>query len=264
MYVRWKEAALAVALLAPGAAYASDLPAAGAVTVEADAQPGEPRWAFTSAPYLWAASVSGNVGQFGLPTVHVDQSFSDIFKKLDFAAMFVNELRYGRAGLFTDFMYVKVSGENGTPLGLLATGVSVDVESLIFTAAGEYRIVDTPDVTFDLMAGGRVWSADTTIDLNGGLLGAVSASDGDTWVDALVGAKGRVNLTPEVYLTGWAMAGGGSSDFMWDVWGGLGYQFSDSFSAIAGYRGTGVDYEKNGFVFDVVQQGPVLGAVFRF
>jgi hypothetical protein len=34
-------------------------------------------------------------------------------------------------------------------------------------------------------------------------------------------------------------------------------------SLVAGYRGLGVDYENNGFVFDVVQHGPILGAVFR-
>ncbi|WP_028054528.1 hypothetical protein [Sinorhizobium medicae] len=63
--------------------------------------------------------------------------------------------------------------------------------------------------------------------------------------------------------SGWAIVGGCSSDFMWDVWRGPGYQFSETFSAGAGYRGTGVDHEYDGFAFDVVQQGPVLGVAFR-
>ena len=46
--------------------------------------------------------------------------------------------------------------------------------------------------------------------------------------------------------------------------GGAGYQFTDSFSAVIGYRAAGVDYENDGFVYDVVQQGPIIGAVFRF
>ena len=46
--------------------------------------------------------------------------------------------------------------------------------------------------------------------------------------------------------------------------GGGGYQFTDSFSAVIGYRAAGVDYENDGFVYDVVQHGPILGAVFRF
>lgn len=39
----------------------------------------------------------------------------------------------------------------------------------------------------------------------------------ELWVDALGGLKGRVNITPEIYLSGWAMAGGGSSDFMTSI-----------------------------------------------
>ena len=46
--------------------------------------------------------------------------------------------------------------------------------------------------------------------------------------------------------------------------GGLGYQATDSFSLVAGYRAMGVDYRNDGFVFDVTQDGPILGAVFRF
>ena len=49
------------------------------------------------------------------------------------------------------------------------------------------------------------------------------------------------------------MAGGfgASSDFMWDLYAGIGYDFNDRFSAVLGYRGTGVDYENDGFLYDV-------------
>ena len=77
--------------------------------------------------------------------------------------------------------------------------------------------------------------------------------------------KGRCPINPQFYLTSWALIGGGaSSDLVWDVMGGVGYQFTDSFSAVIGYRAAGVDYANDGFVYDVVQQGPILGAVFRF
>jgi hypothetical protein len=57
---------------------------------------------------------------------------------------------------------------------------------------------------------------------------------------------------------------GASSDVTWDVMGGVGYQYSDSVSFNLGYRALGVDYDHDGFVYDIVQQGPILGAVFRF
>jgi hypothetical protein len=57
---------------------------------------------------------------------------------------------------------------------------------------------------------------------------------------------------------------GVNSDFTWDVMGALGYEVTDSISMIGGYRALGVDYADGDFVFDVVQHGPILGAVFRF
>ncbi len=51
---------------------------------------------------------------------------------------------------------------------------------------------------------------------------------------------------------------------MWDVMGGLGYSFSDGFSTVLGYRALSVDYRNDGFVFDIIQQGPIFGAEFRF
>ncbi|MEK1890527.1 MAG: hypothetical protein AAAB35_23775 [Phyllobacterium sp.] len=45
---------------------------------------------------------------------------------------------------------------------------------------------------------------------------------------------------------------------------GIGYQFNDTVSAVAGYRALGVDYSDAGFVFNVVQQGPILGVVLHF
>lgn len=60
------------------------------------------------------------------------------------------------------------------------------------------------------------------------------------------GVSGNVDLGTKLYLTGWALIGGfgAGSDSMWDVMGALGYKFSNRFSAIAGYRVLGVDYEK--------------------
>ncbi|MHC2797445.1 hypothetical protein ACVINZ_006457 [Mesorhizobium jarvisii] len=254
-----------VVLLGCGNVIAADLPAPSAHTIEQASLPGQPYWSFTAGTYLWAASMSGNVGQFGLQPVSVEASFSDTLKHLDFGATLVAELRYGDYGLFNDFMYVKLSGESATPRGVVANSVSLDSSNIIYTAAGEYRLIDDAKGSLDLLAGARVWSVDTDISFHGGILDGQTFSEGDTWVDALAGVKGRLNLTPEFYLSGWAMAGGGSSDFMWDLWGGLGYQFSDKFSALIGYRASGVNYDNGkGFVFDVVQQGPMIGAAYRF
>jgi hypothetical protein len=82
----------------------------------------------------------------------------------------------------------------------------------------------------------------------------------------MIGAKGRFNITPKVFMNGWAMAGGfgAASDFAWDLMGGVGYQFNNTFSTVLGYRALGVDYENDGFKYDVIQHGPIAGLVIRF
>lgn len=98
-----------------------------------------------------------------------------------------------------------------------------------------------------------------------GLIGGTELSQTETWADPIVGLKGQISITPEFYLTGWGLVGGAvSSEIVWDVMGGAGYQFTKSFSTVLGYRAAGVDYENDGFVYDTIQQGPILGAVFRF
>jgi opacity protein-like surface antigen len=253
--------ALPATMLA-GAAVAAD-----AALPEAPPElPQESGWTFTVAPYLWMAGIEGSIAQFGFAPVDVDASFIDILENFDIGAMAVAEARNGPFGIAMDFQYTKLSVEADTPLGLAAERVEVESETLTALLAGEYRIFETDAASVDLMAGGRLWSVETTIDPRGGPADGLFFSDGDTWVDPIVGARGRADLSDSFYLTGWGMIGGFgvNSDFTWDVMGALGYEVTDSISMIGGYRALGVDYADGDFVFDVVQHGPILGAVFRF
>lgn len=224
----------------------------------------EQGWTFSVAPYFWAAGMSGDVAQFGLPTVEVDSSFSDILKNLDFAAMAVAEARYDRYSIFGDLMYVKLSGESGTPRGVVANSVEVSSQTFSGLVGAGYSILQSDAGRLDFVGAMRVWSVDTDLDFHGGILDGVSGSDGATWVDGLVGVRANYSLTPEVYLTGWGMVGAGGANVDWDVAAALGYRFNERFSAVAGYRALGVNYRNDGFVFDVVQQGPIMGLVMRF
>jgi hypothetical protein len=225
----------------------------------------EQGWTFSFAPYFWAAGLSGEVGQFGLPPVDVDADFGDIFDNLDFGAMAIGEARYDRYSIFGDIMYSKISGAAGTPRGIFASSVAVSSETFSGLIGAGYSVLDASSGRLDVVAGVRVWSVDTDISFSGGILDGVSRSDGATWADGLVGVRANYSLTPEVYLTGWGLVGAGAADIDWDVAAAIGYRFNDRISAVAGYRALGVDYSNDdGFVFDVVQQGPILGLVVRF
>ncbi len=224
----------------------------------------ESGWTFSFTPYFWATGLSGDVRSFGLPTVNVDASFGDIWGHLNFAAMAIGEARYDRYSIFADVIYTKLSGSKGTPLGILASSVDVDAETFAGFVGAGYSVFEDSTGRLDVVGGARVWSADTTVSVSGGILGNQSRNDGDTWVDALGGLKGTYSITPNFFVTGWGLVGGGGADIDWDVAATVGYKFNDTFSAVAGYRALGVDYSNDGFVFDVVQQGPILGLVVKF
>ncbi|QQF02446.1 hypothetical protein [Sinorhizobium meliloti] len=241
--------------------------------VAADVSPllvGEPQpaeveegWTFSVAPYFWIAGLSGDTAQFGLPTVHIDSSFSDIFGNLDFAFMAAGEARYDRFSVIGDVIYTKLSADAETSLGILVSDVDVTSESFSGLLGLGYAVLDGPDGHLDVVGGIKLWSVETTISLSG-LLGRREASDSATWVDGVVGLRGKYSFTPEIYLTGWGLVGGGGADIDWDVALGIGYDFNDRVSAIAGYRALGVDYSDDGFLFDTVQQGPILGLAIKF
>lgn len=221
-------------------------------------------WTFSVTPYFWAAGLSGQVSQFDLPVVDIDASFSDILENLDFAAMMIAEARNGRYSLFGDLIYTKLGSGAATPLGIAATSVNVEASTFAGLVGAGYSVIDGPSGRLDVVGGVRVWSVDTDISFSGAFLDGETRSDGATWVDGLVGVRGNYSFTPKFFAVGWALVGAGGADLDWDVAAGLGYHINDRFSATLGYRALGVDYSDDGFLFDVVQQGPIMGLTIRF
>jgi hypothetical protein len=238
------------------------------------APPPAREWAFTVAPYIWGAGLSGDVGLFGLTPVNVDMSFGDILDNLRFAGMLAAEAHNGTWGVAGDLIYVSIADSETATRSIagIPTSLSFGVKTKSFTGTlmGEYRVVANPNVTIDLMAGARLWSVDNDISASltfgGTPLAGFSGSDGATWVDPMIGAKARFNTNSPWYFSAWGLIGGfgAAADIDWDVFGSVGYQWNDRFSTVLGYRALGVNYSDNGFEYDVVQQGPVLGMTFSF
>lgn len=250
---------------------AMSLPAVAADPAEA---PAASEWVFTVAPYAWAAGLSGDVGLFGREPIDLDMGFSDILDDLKFAAMGVVEAHNGTYGIFGDIVYVRTEAEEGISRTIdnitVALKATVDTENVAATLMGEYRLFNDEGVKLDLMAGARLWNVSNDISArlkaDGREMAGHSGDDSETWVDPMVGLKTRIDTQTPVFLEGWGMIGGAGvgSDLAWDLMGGVGYQWTSGFSTVAGYRAMGVDYRNDGFVFDVVEQGAFLGAVFTF
>ena len=249
------------AALSSTSAVAADLISAAAPDAVPVAEAG---WTYSLTPYFWAAGLSGETSQFGLPTVDIDASFSDILDNLDFAAMLIGEARNGPYSLFGDLIYTKLSADSATPRGVLATSVDLESQTFAGLAGAGYSVLEGPSGRLDVVGAVRVWSVDTDISFRGAFLDGETRSDGATWVDGLVGVRGSFAFTPKFYAVGWGLVGAGGADIDWDVMAGVGYNINDTFSATLGYRALGVDYSDDGFLFDAVQQGPIAGLTIRF
>ncbi len=180
--------------------------------------------------------------------------------------MGAGEIRYGKFGFFYDVYYVDLLSEESVSKGFLSADVDIGFSLFFSTIAGTYRAYEDETVHIDALAGLRVWDVDLNIGLDLNRLFSDNFEDGKAWVDPVIGVKGGADISDNVYLAGWAMVGGfgAGSDFMWDVFGGAGYNFNDWFSAYAGFRAGGADYKNDSFKWDMTMYGPMIGLGVKF
>jgi hypothetical protein len=111
--------------------------------------------------------------------------------------------------------------------------------------------------------GGRVWSVDNDVTFKAGLLPERKTGVSESWIDPVVGLRGSINLASGFFATAYADVGSGASDLTWQICGGIGYRFNDRFLGQIGYRHISVDYENDGFIWDVEMSGPIIGLTIR-
>jgi opacity protein-like surface antigen len=219
-------------------------------------------------PFFWAAGLNGTVGtRRNLPTVDVDMQFRDIFRNLDFAAMAAGEYRNGRWGVLADLTYVAISLERDRDLTLQAPGyTSAQLTSKTFTATatGFYRFYDGGSFTADLLAGGRVWSISTDLDLQLAGILPLSAGSTQTWIDPVAGLRVHADLGHGFGVSAYGDIGAGASRLTWQLRATVDYAFNENWSASIGYRHLAVDYRRGGFVYDTSLSGPIAGVSYRF
>lgn len=226
--------------------------------------PNQDEWHFQLTPYLWVAGISGRAG-IGDLTVDIDAGITDDDVDLNFGFMATFEARRNRLIILTDLQYSNLGTDRATP-GPFFTSANVDFKTFVLDPEVGYRIVENPAKGryLDVLGGIRYWHLRTDLDFTSGILPGVSATASKQWVDAVGGIRGRMHLTPKLFLTGKADLGGGGSEFTYQLAGAVGIQVSPSVALIAGYRHLDVDYNRNDFLFDTALAGPIIGVGFRF
>lgn len=236
-------------------------------------------WQFEITPYLWMSGMKGDVQSGNLPKTSLDAGFSDVLDVLDFALMGALEARNGRWGLLFDAQYMKLSDSatakrtGAGPIGAsLTASAEVEMEQTMLAAAAAYRLSTGPTLV-DAIGGLRYMRIEVDADIGASLFGpggggarAVSRSGSESWIDPYIGVRVQHPIADRWTIEGYVDVGGfnvGSKSAV-QASAGVIYDFSKTVSGKLGYRYLSVDYDDDGFLFDMEIQGAYLGVGFRF
>ena len=204
-------------------------------------------WRYQGALYLYLPTIEGKT-TFPQAAAGSDVSVTPekILENLSGVFMGSLEANNGRWGLFTDLIYVNVSGStSGTrdfsvghrelPAG--ASGnIALDMSGSAWTLGGSYRLMTSPGGKMDLLAGARLLDIEQTTNwtLSGnigsvalpGRAGTLSTSLSN-W-DAIIGVKGQIALgsSKKWFAPYYLDVGAGDSDRTMQASAGVGYTFS--------------------------------------
>lgn len=222
------------------------------------------KWQFVFSPYFWMAGLHGTTGGPNR-TVQVDESFADIFGSLKFAFMGVFEAHKNKWAIQTDVEFVSLEDDKATP-GPLFSSANAKIKTFVFTPEVGYRIYDDPDKGsfVQVLGGTRIWHISTDLNFGAGVLPAVEIKGSRSWVDGVVGLRGKAALSEKFFVMGRFDVGGGGSKFTYQVFGGLGYNVNKKIALVGGYRALDVNYDKNNFLYDTNQRGLIMGIGFKF
>lgn len=226
-------------------------------------------WDFRLTPYLWFAGLKGDVATIpGSPTVPIDVSSSDALQDTEASFMTLFEAKKQGRGLFVDIFYSDVESTTDLIPAINLTLKSTSKTTMI-SAAYLQEFQNENGTIAEWFAGARYWEIDSELEFGGGLgvLAGRKVNHSESWVDPVLGVKGR---TP-IGESNWNLAGGAAiggfgmgADSLIDISVNLGYQFNKTVGAAVGYRFYDLDYEDDGFTYDVKQDGFSLAVAFAF
>jgi len=230
----------------------------------------EDQWAFRITPYLWFAGIKGDVSTIpGAPVTPIEVSASDALKDTQAAYMGLFEAKKGKHGGFIDYVYTDVESDTTVvpdPINLTLKSVS---KSTIASAGYSYEFYNKDRASAGAFLGARYWKVDTYLEFGGGLgvLAGRNIRNAESWVDPMIGIRGTTALGGSNFFVSGILGAGGfgvGSDHFYDASLHLGYQWSKLLGTTLGYRLFDVKYEDGSFLYDVRQDGWLLGISFAF
>jgi hypothetical protein len=247
----------------------------------------------------WIAGLSGDVGVRGVVT-SVDVGFEELFRHLTHVPIVLSaDVRYQRWEFFGDGQYMEL-GASATLPGLLFTNANLHLKSGLAEGFVGYRLINCDKAALSLFAGARYsyMGGDLSIFDNGdarlvilrqllGIRKKLDFSNSTDWVDPVIGARGKVKIWKATSLYAEGDVGGfdansgsafaihregrtivresvDSSDWSYQVQGGLEFQISRWFWAQVGWRYLKYDFVREGFTYKPELNGPFVQAGVNF
>jgi len=217
-------------------------------------------WKFTVSPYLWMTNLKGDLTVVN-QNVPVDLSFSeDLLSNLKMAAMVHAEAKKNRLSFMIDVFYAKL-GTDGQRTGILdnTKDVRLRLKETMFEGGLGYTFAQTGGFSIDALVGARYFNVNTNVQIN-----EIVIADKDiNFLDPYVGVRFK-NECHKWVLSGRADIGGFDmgSDHSYKINGLISYKFSESFVTSVGYQLYKPDYQKDGFSYNIANEGFLLGFTF--
>lgn len=223
-------------------------------------------WQFQVTPYSWLAGFSGTAGILpGVPPADFDVPLSDALDDLAGAAMVLGTARNGSWVVLFDATYARLNSTE--PLGgILFSEVSEQGATSTLSLAVGRQIHSRNALSVDAYVGLRGWHRDSQFRFRRVIGGDRKVDVDRSWVDPLIGINAVWTPHDNWTLFTALDAGGGfgGADYEYSVLLGASYAVNDWFAASFGWRQMGVKYDRDDFLFDLTQSGPIIGATFRF
>ena len=247
----------------------------------------------------WTAGLSGDTGVKGLVS-SPDVSFDQLLRHLTHVPIVLSaDIRYQRWELFGDGQYMEL-GDSVTLPGLLFTNAHLHLKSGLVEGFVGYRLINCDKAALSLFAGARYTyqginlrvfnNGDPRLPILRRLLGipnGLEASGSTDWVDPVIGARGKVKIWKAISLYAEGDVGGfdansgsafelrrqgrtivrepvDSSDWSYQVQGGLEFQVTHWMWAQVGWRYLKYDYNQGGFTNKTALNGPFIQGGVNF
>jgi len=239
-------------------------------------------WKWQATVYGWFPSIGGKTSFPPPAGPSIDIDADKIIDSIKFVFMGSIEGQRGKWGLWTDLIYLDLeadkSGTRDATIGRQALPVGVtlnsnlEIKSWVWTLAGTYSVIATPEHSMQLLAGTRLIDVEQKLgwQFNGNigalpLAAAGSSSVDESYWDGIIGVKGRLSFgaNREWFVPYYVDIGTGQSDFTWQGLVGIGYQFHWG-AVTAAWRYLDYEFKSGKPLEELNLSGPAVGVTFRW